>query len=182
MNNKDAYKEILDVLDRHKELLRDDYSIDIYSRIEARIKLEEISQDFSIELKRDGNPNWCELSEYETIGIYGEEHNRLISWSDDGSQPENERLYQISFPTGAYIFGGAYPQNTFQAFFEELKSHKPKYIDSANHSLYFTSGNAMRVHGKFKEIFEKYRLDVAQEVKDQKVKALEHELASLKDT
>lgn len=179
MEKIEAYKEILSVLKRHDELLKDDYQIDIKGGIINRIKLQEISAEFGIELKADCNPNWCKVSEYAGIGIYGEDHNRTISWSDDGEQPDNERLYVINFPTGAYIFGGSYPNATFKAFFEELKSYKPKYTDTTNKGLYFTSETARHVHKDFSDILAKYEALVGGELKAKRIEALAAELERL---
>ena len=180
MDKIDAYKEILSVLNKHKELLKDDYQIDIASKIADRISLQEISKEFSISIKYDCNPHWCKLSEYESIGMFGSEHRRTISWPDDGEQPENERLYMISFPTGPYIFGDSYPENTFRSFFDELKGYGVKYVDSRNHNLYFTSEKASCVHGDFKAIFDRHRKLVGDEMKEKRIESLEEELTRLK--
>ena len=180
MNKIDAYKEILGVINKHKELLKDDYHIDIADKIADRISLQEISKEFSINMKADFNPNWCKLSKYESIGMFGEDHRRTISWPDDGAQPENERLYMISFPTGAYIFGDSYPENTFRSFFDELKGYGAKYIDTTNSNLYFASEKASCVHDDFKAIFDKYRKLVGDEVKEKRIESLEEELTKLK--
>lgn len=180
MNKIDDYKEILDVLDKHKELLNNDYPVDIASKIKDRIRLQEISKEFGISVKSDCNPNWLKLSEYESIGMFGEDHHRTISWPDDGKQPENERLYMISFPTGAYIFGDSYPENTFKSFFGELKGYGAKYVDTKNSNLYFTSEKASCIHKDFKVILDKHRKLVGDEMKGQRIKALEKELTKLK--
>lgn len=180
MDKIDGYKEILGVLNRHKELLKDDYPVNIAGKIADRISLQEISKEFSINMKTDCNPNWCKLSDYESMGMFGSKYNRTISWSDDGEQPENERLYVISFPTGAYIFGGSYPVNTFRSFFDELKGYGAKYVDTTNSNLYFTSEKASCVHRDFKVILDKHRKLVGDEVKEERIKSLEEELTKLK--
>ena len=179
MNNTDAYKEILSILEKHQELLKGDHQVDIAGKLKNRIKVQELSDEFGINLPPDSNPTWCRLGEYAAIGLFGEEYNRTISWSDDGEQPNNERLYRICFPTGAYIFGQSYPTNTFELFFEELKSYNPKYTDSHNSTLYFTKDTAKAVHENFKAIFDKYRDTVSDEVKEQKIESLKQELSRL---
>ena len=181
MNKINAYKEILGVLGKHKELLKDDYKIDIASEVNNRIRLQEISEEFGISMKNDCNPNWCKLSGYESIGMSGSEHNRTISWADNGLQPENERLYMISFPTGPYVFGDSYPENTFRSFFDELKGYGAKHVDTKNSNLYFTSEKASCVHDNFKAIFDKYRKLVGNENKEKRIKSLEEELIKLKE-
>jgi hypothetical protein len=181
MDKIDAYREILDVLNKHRDLLKNDHQIDIKDRVVDRISLQKISKEFGINIGSDCNPGWCKISEHECIKLYGSEHNRTISWPDNGNQPENERLYQISFPTGAYIFGRQYPENTFKMFFDELKGYEPKYIDSANNCLYFTSENAKCVHENFKPIFDKYAGLVDEELKAKKIESLKKELSKLEE-
>ena len=181
MEKIEAYKEILNVLKKHDELLSDDYQIDIKDRITNRIRLQEISAEFGIELKSDCNPSWCKVSEYAGIGIYGEDHNRTISWLDDGEQPDNERLYAIRFPTGAYIFGDSYPTKTFKMFFDELKSYQPKYTDTHNSCLYFTDETAKHVHKDFSSIISKHRKLVGDELKAKKITSLKEELEKLQE-
>jgi len=114
--------------------------------------------------------------------FYGD---REISWSDDGRQPKDEWLLKIGFPTGPYLFGNGdffnkeYPVETFNAFFEELRSYGPKYSDTANHSLYFSSDNARRVYEDFEEIFNRHKTEVVNEMKRQKKQELEQELERL---
>ncbi len=180
MDKTSAYKEILGVLNKHQELLKDDYPIDIAGKIASRIRLQGISEEFNISLKSDSNPDWCKFSDHQSLGMYGSQHNRKISWSDDGAQPENERLYVISFPTGPYIFGGEYPESTFKSFFEELKGYGAKYVDTANSNLYFTSDTACAVHNDFKEIFDKHRKLVSDELKVKRIESLEYELKKLR--
>lgn len=183
MTKIEAYKEILKVLKKHDDLLEDDYKIDIKGELINRISLQEISAEFGIELKnKNYNSDWCKLAEYQYIGLYGEDHNRTISWSDDGSQPENERLYIIIFPTGAYIFGDSYPTNTFKMFWDELKSYGPKYTDTANHNMYFTAENAKHVHKEFNSVFNKHKSLVGEELRVKKIEALKDQLAKLQST
>ena len=178
MDKINAYKEILTTLDKHKELLMGDYSIDIVSKIKSRIRLLEISEEFSIDiLDKDAIPEYCKLSEYEYIYLCGSEIK--ITCPDDGRQPKNERLYVLSFPAGAYIFCESYPKNIFKAFFNELKDYGAKYVDSANHSLYFSSDVAHCVHDDFKSLLKKYKNIVNDEIKEKRIESLKKELAAL---
>ena len=179
MNNTDAYKEILSILEKHQELLKGDHQVDIAGKLKNRIKVQGLSDEFGINLLPDSNPTWCRLGAYAAIGLFGEEYSRTISWSDDDSQPNDERLYRICFPTGAYVFGKSYPTNTFKLFFEELRSYNPKYADSHNHCLYFTKDTAKAVHDDFKSVFDKHRDTVSAEVKMQKIESLKQELSRL---
>jgi len=182
VNKLKAYKDILKVLDKHSEVVKGDHRIDISSQIRDRIKLQEISKEFGININADASPNWIKLSEFSSIGVYGAASGMSISWSDDGTQPESERLYVISFPTGAYIFGQDYPTGTFKAFFQELKDFGAAYTDTANSTLYFKSDAASKVHSSFNDLFKKYRLLVGEESKNKRIIALKLELDKLQET
>lgn len=176
----EKYQEILSVLEKHSDIITDDCSIDIRRNLINRIALCEISKEFDIEIENKYlSPGWIKLSDYEHIGLFGEKYNRTISWSDDGSQPDDERLLRIGFSTGAYIFGECYPTETFSKFFNELKTYNPKYCDTSNHALYFTSKTAANVHKNLIGIFNKYKQLVSEEVKAQRVEKLKQELKSL---
>ena len=186
MNKMNAYLEILQVMSKYDEVLKDDYQIDIRDRLISRIKVAEISEEFGIDIPDDANPNWTNVGEYASIGMYGKDYNRTVSWLDGTTQPENERLYCISFPTGPYIFGdhsfgGPYLTKTFQAFFDELKTYSTKYSDSHNRALYFTKDTAAAVHEAFQGIYDKHMATVHVELKAMKVAKLKAELESLEE-
>lgn len=185
MNNIEKYNDILNVLNKHEDLLKINYNLDIRSNLKRLIKAQELALKFNIELGAhnfEANETYSRLGEYISIGLYGETLKRTISWSDDGRQPNNEWLLQISFPTGAYIFGDDYPVNVFNDFFVELKSFNPKYSDSNNHNLYYDENNANLVYTKFKEIKEKYKKLAADEIKKIRIEKLEKELEKMKET
>ena len=106
-------------------------------------------------------------------------HNRTISCPDNGKQPEDEWLYCIRFTSGAYVFSGQYPTETFNAFFQELKDFGTKYCDTVNHCLYFSPENAKEVYDNFWPIFNKYKGMVGEELKQRRKKELKEELAKL---
>ncbi len=108
-----------------------------------------------------------------------EKHGRKISWSEDDSQPEDEFLLDISFATGAYIFGDDCPIELFKEFFNELKSYGPKYIDKHNKCLYFSMENAGRVFNEFENILNKYNEKNKEDEKKRRVKKLKAELEKL---
>lgn len=180
MNKIKAYEEMLSVIREHSELTKKDNRIDIADVLEDRIRLLKISDEFNIDLDINQDSSYIHIDSYRAICMFGKAFNRTIAWSDDDRQPENERLYVINFPTGAYIFGDSYPQETFNMFFNDLKSYRPKYTDSPNKGLYYTSETAKDVHENFKSIFDKHAVLVADEVKRQKISKLEEELLSLK--
>ena len=82
---------------------------------------------------------------------------KVVNCSDDGSQPKNEWLLQVCFPTGAFIFGDSYPKELFHKFFLELKGYGAKYCDTTNKSLYFSPESAKDIYEAYPEIFTIYR-------------------------
>jgi len=181
MSKIDAYKKLLSTFNELGVFVKGDYKVDIRGELSSRILWMELSEKFGIEITDNHSPqgDYCRLSGHQFIGLYGEKHNRTISWPDDGRQPNNEWLYEISFPTGAYIFDREYPQVTFQAFFNELKTYSPAYIDSANHNLYFTHENAKAIHDNFVAIFNKHKALVDEELKLRRIEELKKELTKL---
>lgn len=178
-----AYKALYETAKQHRELIEDNH----FRSIEEKVQELHISSLFNMKLEEAGYYWYARHIGYgqkANVGLYSEEQRRQISWSDDDRQPENEWLCVISFPTGAYIFGDyfkdQYPKETFNAFFEELKSFGTKYCDSANHSLYYSTANAYVVCEAFPAIFKKYKDMCQQEYERQRVKELEEELAKLK--
>ena len=183
MLNKDkvqAYKDLLEVLKTHNNIFDQDSPAVHQAEIESRIKMCELSEEFSIEF------DITNYHEYSNIGcddnrhlVYMDGVIRTIAWPDDGEQPKGEYLYHICYPCGAYTFSEDYPTETFKAFFEELKSYNPRYIDSRNKSLYFDSKTAKAVHDNYKEIFSKYKAMVQSELDKRKIEKLKSELAKL---
>lgn len=181
MNKIEAYKELLATFNRLNEFIKDDYRVNVTGCLSSAILWMDLSEKFGVTINNpsDMGSDYCRLSNHQFIGLYGADHNRTISWPDDGKQPDNEWLYVISFPTGAYIFDKEYPQIIFQEFFNELKEYSPKYIDSANHNLYFTSEQSKEVHDDFHEVFKKYKSRVDKEIKTKKIYELQKELEKL---
>ena len=176
MKKIEEYKKILAVVNECTEL---DNSMRLCD-IEYAIKAEELYEEFGFGgVSQYRYSDYVKVSDYAFIARYGKDSNRTISWSDDGSQPDDEWLYVISFPTGAYVFGNYYPTDTFNTFFNELKKFVPKYIDTANHSLYFSASNAKIAHNNFYEIFNKYKNLAAVENKKRRAEKLRKELEEL---
>lgn len=184
-----AYEEILAVVAKYGTPVSPvSYQLN-ETNVEFIIENLKISERFGIELKSyqgnylhkqvvDGYDNWC------GIGFYGSE-GMEISWPDCGNQPNNEYLYKLSFGCGPYIFTSGYPSDencpreTFKAFFEELKSYSPAFVDSANNTLYFRDDIAKIVHGEFPATFKKYKALVDAELKEKRRAELQRELESL---
>jgi hypothetical protein len=178
MNKIEAYKLILKTIDDCNSQVTLDTDISRYN-LPLLIKKSEIEEEFGIVIKNVKSKTWFDCGYYSTIGLYGSAHGRSISWSDDDSQPEDEWLYQISFPTGAYIFGKDYCTNTFELFFAELKSFSPKYSDANNHNLYFTSDTAAKVHNALTGLLKKYSDLVQNEINEKRIVELQKELQKL---
>lgn len=178
----EAYREILQAINNNDDIASQDSGIDIRDRLESRIELEEISEEFGINItNKDAQPGRIELSYGISITMMGDDHKRTISWSDDGRQPKNERLLCVGFPTGGYIFGDEYPTKTFNAYFAELCEFGPKYKDSMNHYLYFDSSNSAIVYKAVKELYKKYQGLVKAELEEREIAALEVRLSKLKE-
>lgn len=178
MNRLEAYKEILETINRcAAQVELPDIGLRNLSDL---IKTEEVKAEFGIDSLTCRGATWFVCGEYAAIGCFGDSHRRTISWPDDGRQPtDGEWLYCISFPTGAYIFGSDYCTDTFGAFFAELKAFNPKYLDSVNHNLYFTSDTAAKVNDALPNLLKKYRSLVNEELKRMRIAELQKELASL---
>jgi len=157
--SEQAYKEILDVCCKYKELKLDGVNDMIIS---ARDALEVIrwEKDYGIELPVGSKPYsysfFAVKNDHMAFSYFGKDST--ISWPDDGRQPSDEWLLKITFPTGAYIFGKEYDFNKslFDELFEELKTYKPDYCDSMNHSLYWSLPNAKAIYDCIGDILRRY--------------------------
>jgi len=181
MKRIEAYKEILEVVTKHEAIVVSSGPISsVKKQLENLIAIEDISSLFGIEITdRYAEPDNIGLLGFARMLRMGESMGREISWSDDGSQPDNELLYVLSFPSGAYTFSKDYPTESFNAFFEELASFGAKYRDTSNHNLYFTHETAGKVHAAFDEIFRRHRDGVGDELKRRKISDLQKQLAEL---
>jgi|WetSurMetagenome_2_1015567.scaffolds.fasta_scaffold428782_1 hypothetical protein len=182
-----AYAEIMDLLKKHKDICV--FNIDEIQRmIDLHLYGIQLNEDYGLEI----NPvdissiDWYRCKEYCSIGLWGEKHNRTISWPDIDKQPEDETLLGISFPTGPFIFSAdsnvfnsEYPQEFFQKFWNELKSYNPDYIDSHNSSLYWKINNAKNIFNDFDSIMEKYRALNKEDYKRRKIRLMKEALARL---
>ena len=182
MKRIDEYKEILAVVN---ECTTIDNSMRLCD-IEYAIKAEDLYEEFGFGGKsRYSYDGYVEVSDYEFIAKYGEDYDRTIAWPDDDQQPDDEWLYVISFPTGAYVLGdyrdGNYPKDIFNTFFNELKKYEPKYVDTANNTLYFSASNAKIAHDNLYEIFNKYKNLATVENKKRKAEKLRKELEKLEE-
>ena len=189
---KQAYTDILQVCEKYKDIEWYEFA-DIERMAEScKEHLEVIrwKEEHGIILKHNSrilNMNYIEVTDNICLSYFNnakEEKEkwywRYISWSDDDTQPNNEWLMNISFPTGAYIFWDHYPKNIFEELFEELNSYWPKFIDTANKCLYFSLDKAWKIQSEYKTILKKYEELSRQEFVRIKKEKLQKELDSLK--
>jgi hypothetical protein len=178
-----AYREILKVLNKYKTEIVFDVD-DLENKAKHHLFGVKLVEKYGFELEPESikSTDWQKLKENIHIGFWDGEL-RKISWSDDGSQPNKETLLCISYPTGAYMFGGDYPTEFFEKFFLELKTYKPKYIDSVNKSLYFSLDNAGKVYNAYDSIIKRYyeenKEDLKKRNKKRNIKKMKDELAKL---
>ncbi len=178
---KKAYSKILETLKKYKDICV--FDIDSLERkVEHHLFGIKLKEEYGLNInpKEIHSLDWIRFGDYMSIGQFGEKYKRTISWSDDGSQPDDELLLRIDFGTGAYIFGEDYPIDLFHEFFLELKKFNPKYSDSHNRSLFFSMNNARDVFNAFNSILTKYREINKKDAKRRKIKKMEEELEKLK--
>ena len=173
------HEALLETLEEYSDILDGNSDIDVRRELRSTIGFLEVSREFDIDFGK--------VSGYHHMNFEVNQHTRLmkgvhISWSDDQRQPEeDEYLYIISFPTGAYIFGEHYPTQLFREFFHELREYGPKYLDTANKTLYFDSSNAKEIHRDFPKILKKYRDRVQDDYKRIRKEQLEEEIRKLEE-
>lgn len=174
-------KELLELLESKQQEINEGTYRAIRDKILDEMQTLKIEDMFGIKIPQGERyrKTYYRIDEYAHICLFGENHRRTISWSDDGRQPEEEWLYSFGFSTGAYIFHSDYPSKTFNNFFVELKSFNPKYADTVNHNLYFTAENAKGVHDAFPAIFNAHRDRCLDEIKQNKIDKLQKELEAL---
>lgn len=185
MNNTNkikAFEELQKVRNKYEGELEDNDVFPTYGSIAKEIERLKQEENFGFKLQNWGCGHFRvpgAFDDWSRVLYFSEDYNRSISWSDDGRQPENEWLYVISFPTGPYIFGGEYPEETFRAFFAELKQFEPKYCDTANKSLYFAPDKAKAVYESFWEIYNRHKAMADSELKKKRKVELLEELKRL---
>lgn len=182
MNKIERHKELLECLRSFSDILDNNSDLDRRREVQGCIRFLEIAQKFGIVFGKPdpyGYSNF-RVNEYTRVILWSD--GCQISWSDNDEQPnDGELLYIISFPTGAYIFGQHYPTELFREFFKELKSYSPKYLDTANKTLYFSTDNAKVIHEAFPEILKKYQQRVAEDAKRIRKEKLMKELEQLEE-
>ena len=180
MTKIEAYSKIIKVINSTIKDIRDSPKLNnIRHELEELILVEELTEAFGIEIKYMSGSNYVKLGSVAVISLMGEKYGRTIPWSDDGKQPTNEWLLKISFPEGAYVFGDDYQTETMGKFFNELKSFEPKYVDTVNNSLYFSSDKAKVVYEAYEGIYKKYCQIAVDNRKDSRIAKLKKQLEDL---
>jgi len=177
---KEAYSEILKTLKKYKDICVFDID-DLERKSKYHLFGIELKEKYGLDIepKKVNTLDFLRFEDHKTICWFGKKYNRTVSWSDDGTQPKDELLLQISFSTGAYIFGDDYPTELFQKFFLELKNYNPKYVDSTNKALYYSMDNASKIFNNYKSILNKYHKINKEDWKQRKIKKMKEELAKL---
>jgi len=177
---KKAYEEIFSAIDKHRDIITFDYN-DLLCKSKIHLFAIELKEKYGLNIEPQNirSLDWNRFGDYLSIGLFGEKYKRIISWPDDGKQPEDEVLIHLSFPTGAYIFGNDYPTELFKQFWQELKAYNPKYYDTVNNSLYFSMENGAKIFNEFQGILEKYYELNEEDLKKRKIKKLQDELEKL---
>lgn len=192
---KKAYADVLKVCEKYPKF-NEVYGFNDINQMKnsAKNHLQLIKwyEKYGLKLDHDYQPytlSYFKVDEYRLFTHFKDAEQdkdngsgRFISWSDDDRQPKDEWLFEISFATGAYIFGQDYDgqKELFQNFFKELKSYKPDYSDTTNKTLYWRLENAKPIYDKFHNILNKYRELNTKDLKNREVKKLEKKLAELK--
>lgn len=188
---KKAYQEILDACEKYQDFNKYGfYDIeDMRNKAKNHLLLIEWFENYGINLEHSSHDpysrKYLDLGDYLTFQYFedaekckSEHRGRLISWSDDGKQPEDGWYFVIGFPTGAYIFGEDYDnqEQLFKDFFKELKTYKPDYSDTTNKKLYWKIENSKSIFNDFYKILNKYHEKNKSELNVRKAKKLRAEL------
>ena len=192
---KEAYTKVLKACEKYPDF-DNKYSFrdirDMAISAKGHLMLIDWYEKYGLKISHDHNPaqyNFFKYGEYIVFNYFNDAQaekdsgngGKYISWPDDDRQPKNEWLLNISFPTGAYIFGQDYDyqQDLFQEFIKELKSYKPDYSDTVNKSFYWKLENAKGILENFNDILKKYHEKNRGEFDKRKAAKLRKELEQL---
>lgn len=184
IDKKEALTKINSLIEKLLKEVNLGYKVDCFkSDINTMIKIMEVCDTFGLSRTlAENNPSWdnISISQERRVSLHGEKYRRTISWSDDGKQPdEGEWLYVITFSSGAYFLHEKYPTDLFNELWQDLKSYKPKYIDTVNHCLYYAPQEAKSVHEAYEGIIKKYRGMVKDHLEKKRIEELKAELEKL---
>lgn len=184
---KSAYIKILKLMKKYKDVCIFDIN-ELESKSNLHLFGLELNELYGLNIdpKSIYRTDWIDCGDYIKIGRYGEKYNRKISWPDDGTQPIDEMLVRISFPSGPHIFSDLrlstdYPLIFFNKFWLELKTYNPDYIDTHNHSMYWKLSNAKEIFNSFNNILDKYNKLNDDDKKQRKIQKIKEELEKLQN-
>jgi hypothetical protein len=166
---------------KKNKTLFDMVSPDLEYKLQAKIQWAFVEEELGIPLPLASSLQThtkFRNTDLEFIGFYGKDAGS-ISWEVNDKTPDNEWLYVIRFPTGAYFFGQEYPITLFKEFFNELIALNPKYLDVANSSLYFGKENAKVAYEAFPEILSRYKKRYKDEEDLRELKRLQQQVEDL---
>ena len=177
--------ELIEVQKKYKDILHGTDATQLYV-LEGCLHYLKVQELFGIDMGiASRNSYYIIIDGYSpwdrAFVFFGTGSGCKIAWSDDDKQPEEEWLYKIGFPTGAYVFHDTYPTKLFDEFFDELCSYGPKYKDTNNRALYFCPKKAKYIHKDFLNIFQSYLKVVPEITKQAQIKELEDKLKKLKE-
>jgi hypothetical protein len=186
---KKVFQNIIDICEQYTDT--EGTLSEIRLKAKNRVMRYEWKEKYGIELSSDckfAEYDYCNIGNYQIISYFKDGYishkeggGRSISWPENNKQPVNEWLYEVSFSTGAYIFGDDYEgqKQLFHDFFEELRTYKPDYEDLHNHNLYWKLENANKILTRFKKILIKYSDKNTKELKEREINKLKAELEAL---
>jgi hypothetical protein len=154
------------------------------SNVLYAIKLQEDYgiKDITVSMVKNAEPNvYVNINEHAYIASMGKKYSRTISWSVDGSQPEDEVMFVLHFPTKAYIFGDSYPKELFKDMWNEIKTYNFKYVDDVNSNIYFSLENSAPIANEFQNILQKYYKRFKDEANMRRAVELRRELEKLEN-
>ena len=188
--NREMVEKALNVCKKNAQLFKD-IGVPEFNRAHKAtnnvlyaIKLQEDYgiKNINVDMVKDAEPNvYVKIGEHAYIASMGKKYSRTISWSTDGRQPEDEIMFILRFPTGAYIFGDSYPEAFFEEMWNEIKTYKFKYVDDVNKCIYFAIDEAAPIANEFQNILQKYYKRFRDEANIRRVAELRRELEKLEN-
>ena len=193
---KKFYKKIIDISEQDNmmdivEFEQDNFSEQMIEEAKNKVEIVRWYEEYGIKINLDKKiykRSYSKINEYLSFNYFYDASadrkkgsGRFISNSDSGNQPKNEWLLNISFSTGAFIFGEDYKEQTplFKEFFDELKNYMPDYCDDLNSSLYWKLDNSKQIYENFNNILTKYKDKNKSQFNKRKIRKAREELDRL---
>lgn len=186
--NREMVEKALNVCEKNAQLFKDIGVVEFNKVYKATnnvlyaIKLQEDYgiKNINVDMVKNAEPDvYVMIGEYAYIASMGKKYSRTVSWSADGRQPEDEIMFVLQFPTGAYIFGDSYPKELFKDMWDEIKTYDFKYVDDVNSNIYFSLENAAPIANEFQNILQKYYKRFRDEANIRRAAELRRELEKL---